>query len=155
MQFTREEMATLVDMLLLALWATESSVQDEADARPDLQRYSDLAERIFASARRSGDVRGLEYDANQQMHIPTQDYEDQSFALRCYEAMRDSVFWEELTRRLAERDVAECAAGNGGPANGGPGQDERRTQRLIKEYWDKFAADGIDHLRLLGKYPHG
>lgn len=150
MQFTREEMATLVDMLLLAMWATESNVQDEPEAQPALQKYSQLAEKVFATARRSGDVRGLMFEPTQQIHIPTDDYETESFAVHCFDCLRNSVFWEELARRLAERDLSEAAAGNGGP-----GQDERRAQRLEKEYWERFLVEGIENLRLLAPYPHG
>ena len=68
--------------------------------------------------------------------------------------MRNEIFWEELTLRLAERDVIRKI---GLPAWNALDEESRRAQTgpLEKSYWEEFTKRGIDTLHLIARFETG
>ena len=67
-----------------------------------VKEYDDLEQKIYSKAKDAG-VDGIEYDEELKGYYPTQEWEDelQEYIVE-YE---DIVFWEELSERLAKRDL--------------------------------------------------
>ena len=68
--------------------------------------------------------------------------------------MRNEIFWEELTLRLAERDVIRKI---GLPAWNSLDEETRRahTEPIEKSYWEEFTKRGIDTLHLIARFETG
>ena len=77
-----------------------------------------------------------------------------SFVQEALDEMRNEIFWEELTLRLAERDVIRKI---GLPAWNSLDEKTRKehTGPIEKNYWEEFTKRGIDTLHLIARFETG
>ena len=99
-----------------------------------------------------GDI--VELDEAQQRYRVTTDYLTRSYVQESLDEMRNEIFWEELTLRLAERDVIRKI---GLPAWNSMDEKARRerTSSIEKSYWEEFTKRGIDTLHLIARFETG
>ena len=99
-----------------------------------------------------GDI--IEFDEALQRYRVTTDYLTRSFVQEAIDEMRNEIFWEELTLRLAERDVIRKI---GLPAWNSLDEEKRKehTKPIEKSYWEEFTKRGIDTLHLIARFETG
>jgi len=96
----------------------------------------------------------IEFDEETQRYRITSEHLEKSFVQESLDEMRNEIFWEELTLRLAERDVIRKI---GLPAWNALDEEARRirTEPIEQHYWDEFTKRGIDNLHVIARFGAG
>lgn len=152
MRFTDEELLTLAEMLTLACWATFWNHKPGADE--GAARYDGMLEKILARLQHNGQGNEVELDPERQRLQLRKQKENDSFHAQCYDEMRNETFWEELTIRMAEREVEKK---HGSRYLDALNERERKRicEPLSKKYWDEFSKNGIANLHLIVRPEQG
>ena len=152
LRFTEEELATLLEMISLA--AEVASLNRKPGAEAGFRVFEELENTIVEKAKLKGFADIIEVDEESQKHRISTDHLSKSFVQECIDEMRNEVFWEELTLRLAERDTIRRL---GLTAWNKLSEPERRkeTQPIEKRYWDEFTKSGIDNLHVVASFGKG
>ena len=152
LRFTEDELATLIDMVSLA--AEVASLNRRPGAEQSYGRYEELENTLLERASLKGFGEIIEFDEESQRYRITSEHLLKSFVQECLDEMRNEVFWEELTLRLAERDVIRKI---GLPAWNALDDEARRvhTEPIEKKYWDEFTKRGIDNLHVIARFGAG
>ena len=103
LRFTEEELSVLIDMISLA--AEVGSLNRKPGAKENFARFEELENTILEKVTHLGFGDIIEFDEALQRYRVTTDYLTRSFVQEAIDEMRNEIFWEELTLRLAERDV--------------------------------------------------
>ena len=152
LRFTDEELATLLEMISLA--AEVASLNRRPGAETGFRVFEDLENTIVEKAKLKGFGDIIEFDPESQKHRVKAEYLAQSYVQECVDEMRNEVFWEELTLRLAERDTIRRM----GLTEWNKLTEEQRrteTQPIEKRYWDEFTKSGIDNLHVVASFGKG
>lgn len=152
LRFTEEELAVLIDMVSLA--AEIGALNRRPDAAAKYARFEEFENTFLEKVAHLGFNNIIEFDEAAQRYRVTSEYLTKSFVQESLDEMRNEIFWEELTLRLAERDVIRRI---GLPAWNSLGEDERRvqTEPVEKSYWEEFTKRGIDTLHLIARFETG
>jgi hypothetical protein len=99
--FSKKEYRLLLDMMYLSDWMMNSHHSD-----PELhnQEYSALRKKILSYHKEMGLEEIIEYSSADDEYYELSDYEDE-LQEKFIEPYEDEVFWDELSDRLAERDL--------------------------------------------------
>ncbi len=137
------ELTTLVEMLSLA--ANVASWNQRPSAEQGINAYEALESKVLEIAAHSGLSDWIEYDHETSRFRVKPDVEDGLFYRECYDEFRNESFWDELTIRLADRDLQRAI---GMAAWERMSEEERRehASKWEKRYWDEFHKRGVDHL---------
>lgn len=151
-RFTDQELATLVEMLSLAVNVSSWNQKESADAK--LASYEAFESRILEKAAQGGLGEMIEFDEEAKRFRVRTDVEEKLFCHECYEEFRNESFWDELTVRLADRDLAKSI---GFKAWEALSEDERRkkTVGMEKRYWTEFSKNGIDRVIVMAPPEEG
>jgi len=98
-----DELATLIDMVSLA--AEVSSLNQKPGTEEHLASFESLEDKILEKAKTQGFDNIIEIDPERDKHRITTDYQSNSYIQDCIDEMRNEIFWDELSFRLAERDI--------------------------------------------------
>ena len=152
LRFTEEELGVLIDMVSLA--AEVGSLNRRPGAKEKYARFEELENTILEKVTHLGFGDIIEFDETQQRYRVTTDYLTKSFVQESLDEMRNEIFWEELTLRLAERDVIRKI---GLSAWNSLDEESRRarTEPIEKSYWEEFTKRGIDTLHLIARFETG
>ena len=152
LRFTEEELGVLIDMISLA--AEVASLNRRSGAKERFGSFEELENTILEKVTHLGFGDIVEFDEAQQRYRVTTDYLTRSFVQESLDEMRNEIFWEELTLRLAERDVIRKI---GLPAWNSLDEKARRerTSSIEKSYWEEFTTRGIDTLHLIARFETG
>ena len=152
LRFTEEELATLIDMVSLA--AEVASLNRRPESKEKFGRFEELENTLLEKVTHLGFGDIIEYDEANQRYRVTTDYLTNSFVQESLDEMRNEIFWEELTLRLAERDVIRKI---GLAAWNGLDEEARRaqTEPIERGYWEEFTKRGIDTLHLIARFETG
>lgn len=152
LRFTEEELGVLIDMISLA--AEVASLNRRSGAKERFGSFEELENTILEKVTHLGFGDIVEFDEAQQRYRVTTDYLTRSFVQESLDEMRNEIFWEELTLRLAERDVIRKI---GLPAWNSLDEKARRerTSSIEKSYWEEFTNRGIDTLHLIARFETG
>ena len=152
LRFTEEELSVLIDMISLA--AEVGSLNRKPDAKENFARFEELENTILEKVTHLGFGDIIEFDEALQRYRVTTDYLTRSFVQEAIDEMRNEIFWEELTLRLAERDVIRKI---GLPAWNSLDEEKRKehTKPIEKSYWEEFTKRGIDTLHLIARFETG
>jgi hypothetical protein len=139
--FSEDQYRRLVILTMLGEWVVNAT-RKEPD--PD---FEFAASEFYASAKGTSAEALVAYDAEARGWIPSEESDEEVHAH--IDEYDDKTFWEELTARLAERDlVAERGERN---VNGmRPNERVRAVQSQAKKYADEFETNGIDRLGIAG-----
>ncbi|MBK1833237.1 hypothetical protein [Roseibacillus ishigakijimensis] len=143
LRLSQDEFTTLIDMVSLA--AEVASLNQKPGTETSAESFADLEDKILARARAEGYHGIIEVDPDTGKNRVTADYQAGSYIQSCIDEMRNEIFWDELSFRLAERELIREIGEN----NYLSLPEERRMTRispLQKRYWDRFTRHGIDHL---------
>jgi len=152
LRFTEEELATLIEMVSLA--AEVGSLNRKPGADANYKTYENLENTLLEKAKLKGFAEIIEFDEEAQQHHVKTEYLSKSFVQECIDEMRNEIFWEEITLRLAERDTIRRL---GLPAWNKLTEEQQRkeSQPVEKRYWEEFTKRGIDNLHLIASFGKG
>lgn len=151
-RFTEQELATLVEMLSLAVnvaaWNRKESANQHVAA------YEAFESKILEKAAHNGLGDWIEFDIESNRFQIKKDLEEKLFHFECYEEFRSESFWDELCVRLADRDLAKSI---GLTAWEAMSEEERRakTKAWEKRYWQEFSKNGIDRVVVMSPPSEG
>ncbi|MFP6865987.1 MAG: hypothetical protein VCA35_08610, partial [Roseibacillus sp.] len=103
LRFTEEELGVLIDMVSLA--AEVASLNRKPRAEQKYAHFEQLESTLLEKLTHLGFANLIEFDEEHQRYRLTSDYLTKSFVQDSLDEMRNEIFWEEITLRLAERDV--------------------------------------------------
>ncbi|MGF1643946.1 MAG: hypothetical protein ACFCUJ_09895 [Thiotrichales bacterium] len=141
---TSQEYRLLLDLLYLSDWVMHAhDVEDSTETAP----HRMLTQKLYSYAIEAGCAELIEADKVSNEYFPTRAYEDHSVAQSLIDRYNEDTFWDELTERLTERDVAD-ESDDGAPM---PSIEEYyRVSAPIRElYEEEFALNGIERLRIV------
>ena len=152
LRFTEQQLGTLIEMVSLA--AEVASLNRKPGAEVHYQAYEELENSLLEKAKLKGFAEIIEFDEQAQRHRISIDYLSKSFVQECLDEVRNEIFWEEITLRLAERDVLRQ---NGLPAWTALTEEQRRqrTEPIERRYWEEFTSKGIDNLHVVARFGAG
>ena len=145
-RFTEQELATLVEMLSLAANVASWNQKESADAK--LSEYEALESKMLEKAAHSGLGAMIEFDQETQRFRVKKEVEETLLYHECYEEFRNESFWDELTVRLADRDLAKSI---GIKAWEAMSEEQRRAKTVSSEkrYWEEFSKNGIERVLVM------
>ncbi|MFD2255252.1 hypothetical protein ACFSSA_01060 [Luteolibacter algae] len=145
-RFTEQELVTLVEMLSLAANVASWNQQESADQK--LAEYESFESKMLEKAANNGLASMIEFDEETQRFRVRRDLEEKTFYHECYEEFRNESFWDELTVRLADRDLARSIGQKAWECM----TEEQRREKTIgweKRYWEEFSRNGIERVVVL------
>ncbi len=143
LRFTEQELATLVEMLSLAANVASWNQKESSDQK--LAEYENFESRMLEKAAHNGLGDMIEFDEETQRFRVKKELEETLFYHECYEEFRNESFWDELTVRLADRDLVKSI---GLKAWEVLSEEERRARTVSweKRYWEEFSKNGVERL---------
>ena len=152
LRLTEEQLATLLEMISLA--AEVASLNRKPGAETKYRAYEEFENSILEKAKLKGFSDIIQFDEQAQRHRISMEYLTKSFVQECLDEMRNEIFWEELTLRLAERDIIKQI---GLPAWSALSDEQQRarTEPIERRYWEEFTAKGIDNLHIVARFGAG
>ncbi|MBC7979840.1 MAG: hypothetical protein H7Y36_04695 [Armatimonadetes bacterium] len=143
LRFTEQELATLVEMLSLAANVASWNQKESADIK--LAEYESFESRMLEKAAHNGLGDLVEFDEETQRFRVKKELEEKLFYHECYEEFRNESFWDELTVRLADRDLVKSV----GLQAWEEMSEEKRREKTVaweKRYWEEFSKNGIERV---------
>lgn len=142
-RFTDQELATLVEMLSLAANVASWNQKPTSDGK--ITEFENFESRILEKAAQNGLGSLIEFDQETQRFRVKKDVEENLFYHECYEEFRNESFWDELTVRLADRDLVKSI---GLKAWEAMSEEQRRAKTVAweKRYWQEFSKNGIERV---------
>jgi hypothetical protein len=140
------EISTLIEMLSIATMMADFN--ESPTFAPKMYLFHQLEQKIMEHLHHAGYTRMVEYREEGQIYRVTDEMEQNSAIVECYDEFRQESFWEELVIRMADRDLI---LNIGLTAWEALGEEERRAFTIVEEkrYWSIFEKHGIDHLRII------
>jgi len=144
-ELTTEEYRRLIDILYLADWLlTAHKVGDD----PRIEPYHRLIQKLYARSQEAGLSHLIEYAAEFDQYFPTRALEAGTAIHEFIDEYDDETFWEELTCRLAERDLV-LQLGGWDKVQKLPTEERiRKLGQLEEHYGHEFARHGLTNLRV-------
>lgn len=152
LRLSEDEFHTLIDMVSLA--GEVASLNQKPGSEDHLEGFAALEDKILERAKAQGYGDIIEVDPDTNNHRVTADYQSESYIQECIDEMRNEIFWEELSFRLAEREIIR---NRGEEAYLNLSEEERieliapRQQR----YWEGFAKNGLNHIHIIAPAGEG
>ncbi|MBX3014156.1 MAG: hypothetical protein KF832_21725 [Caldilineaceae bacterium] len=144
-ELTSDEYRRLIDILYLADWLlTAHKVGDD----PRVAAYQQLVQKLYAYSQEMGLSHLIEYAVEFDQYFPTRDLEAGTPIHEFIDEYDDETFWDELTRRLAERDLLAQLGGWEKMQKLSTEERIRRLGQLEEHYAAEFARHGLENLRL-------
>ncbi len=142
-RFTEQELATLVEMLTLAVSVASWNQKEGSDGK--VSEYEGFESRMLEKAAANGLGEMIEFDAESRRFRVRKEVEEKLFYHECYEEFRNESFWDELTVRLADRDLVKSI---GLKAWEAMSEEDRRKKTVAweKRYWEEFSKNGIERV---------
>lgn len=130
-------------MLSLAVNVASWNQKDSADTK--LSEYEEFESKVLEKAANSGLGNIIEFDQESRRFRVKKEVEEKLFYFECYEEFRNESFWDELTVRLADRDLVKSI---GLEAWEAMSEEERRAKTVSweKRYWQEFSKNGIERV---------
>ena len=99
--FTKNEYRLLLELIYLGQWMVEAH---EIDESPETEKYEMLIQKIYSHASEMGCTDLIEPAESLSEYYPTLSFEEGK-VFDYIDEYNNETFWDELIRRLAERDV--------------------------------------------------
>ena len=133
-------------MVEMVSFASEmANLNPNEDGNAGIAAFEEIENKVLEAAKNTGFSEIIEFDTERGKNRVTEKFQEGSFFQKCFDELRNALFWEELMIRLAERDAIR---GMGEQAYLSLSEKERelKSEPLQKRYWKKFQKDGIDPL---------
>ncbi len=142
---TRQEYRDLLDILSIAHWVLNAH---KVERDPRTERYEKLEQKFFALAKQMKYENLVSYAPEHNRYFPTREYEETSSTHAFIVEYENDSFWEELTSRLAERDLARQLGGYERVPTLSREELFEKLGQLEEYYGDEFSQNGLENLRL-------
>lgn len=142
-KFTKNELEKLLELLSIADWVLTSMDVEEDERKDD---YLKLLQKLYHEAYENGLTKEIEYDEEAKDYFLSEDWEEETQVRDFIEEYEDASFWEELTFRLADRDIDRKM--NGKP----PKNFEEHVAMFTKiqsKYEEEFEKNRLENLELV------
>ena len=103
-EISKKEYRTLLDVLHIADWVLHAYKTEEG---PETEEFRVLEQKFLSLAEDMGFGHFVEYDAEMKKYFPTREYEETSSVMDAIVDYDNECFWDELTERLATRDLIQ------------------------------------------------
>lgn len=143
LRLSDDELATLVEMVSLATEMANMNPNDTGNA--GFARFEAIEDKVLEAAKHTGMAAMIEYDLERGKNRVTEKFQESSFFQQCLDEFRNSVFWEELMVRLADRDLSQ-QIGQSAYLAMDEEERRRRLEPLERQYWNKFQQEGMNPL---------
>jgi len=137
--FSDEDYRRVMMLAFLGEWMVNAIQKD-----PD-PKFEDLALKVYAFAKGTSLEPLITFDEPSGSWNPSDAFDAEAHAL--IDQYDDKTFWEELTVRLAERDLIE-KHGERAVRGMRPEQRSRAAGAIAKAYTKEFENTGIDRLKI-------
>jgi hypothetical protein len=141
-EITKKEYRTLLDIFHIADWVLHAYKTEEG---PETEEYRNLEQKFLSLAKEMGFEPLVEFDAETGKYYPTREYEDTSSVMDAIVDYDNECFWDELTERLASRDLSRQEGKDKVLAMD---FEERlvKTEALREKYSDEFYRNGLNRV---------
>ncbi len=142
-KFTKNETAKLLELLSIADWVLTSMDVEEDERKDD---YLKLLQKLYHEAYESGMTKEIQYDEDSKDYYLSEDWEEETQVRDFIEEYEDGSFWEELTFRLADRDIDRKMNGKT------PKNFEEHVAMFTKiqtKYEEEFEKNSLENLELV------
>ncbi|MFC0018605.1 hypothetical protein [Roseibacillus persicicus] len=146
LRLSDDEFQTLIDMVSLA--GEVASLNQKPGSEDHLASFASLEDKILERAQAQGYADIIEVDPDTNNHRVTAEYQAQSYIQECIDEMRNEIFWEELSFRLAEREVIRAKGQDAYLSL----SDEERMHVIAprqQRFWEGFSKNGLDQVHLI------
>jgi hypothetical protein len=145
-EISKEEYRALLDVFHIADWVLHCYKDPE---NPETEEYRRLEQKFLALAEKMGFGNLVEYDNEMKQYFPTREYEETTAVMDAIVDYDNESFWEELTERLAMRDLARQV---GKDKVAAMDFDERlvKIESFRKGYEAEFRKHGLNRLVIKG-----
>lgn len=145
---TKKEYRDLLDILYVANWVFSAhKVEDD----PRIERFDQLEQKFLALSKQMKFENLVEYDAALDTYFPTREYEETSAAHTFISEYDNDSFWDELTSRLAQRDLLKQMGGPEKMVDLPKREMLEKLFQLEEIYGDEFTQNGLENLQLHGR----
>jgi hypothetical protein len=103
-EISKKEYRTLLDVLHIADWVLHAHKTEEG---LETEEFRLLEQKFLSLAEDMGFGHFVEYDPDMKKYFPTGEYEETSSVMEAIVDYDNESFWEELTERLATRDLIQ------------------------------------------------
>jgi hypothetical protein len=131
MNFTKEEYQALLKMAYIANW-----VHEFADDDPN-SIFSQVEQKLVDAAKDNGCGEFVEFDEESKINILNEKFEDGTEVFDVIEAYNEEILWNELSGRLAERDLSSK-----------PDHTDDEADDLAEKYFAHFIKNGVDKIKV-------
>ena len=139
---------------MVSLAAEVASLNQKPGTEEHLAAFADLEDRILERAKTEGYDDIIEIDAETKKHRVTAEYQSTSYIQDCIDEMRNEIFWDELSFRLAERDLIHKL----GESSYLSLPEEKKIEILAprqKQYWEGFSKNGLKQIHQIAPHNQG
>jgi hypothetical protein len=146
LDLTKDQYLSLLKALSVASWVSSAVIDSEEDVEVD---FEPLEQYVMSKHSEFGVSDGEEvfFDKDTNLYFPTQDFEDEIMPV--IDLFEDTSFWEELTHRLARRDLLEKHGEKVIEEMDPLARLGLEEEHLIK-YSEEFSQFGVHRLRVIG-----
>jgi hypothetical protein len=143
-EFSKEEYRTFLEILEIANWVLFVHRTDEPE---DRKKYHNFEQKIFRFAEEIGFGNLIIYDEKMGKYFPTREHDENSSVRPFIEEFEEATFWDELSDRLADRDMLHELGEN-------KLLSMTTEQRFMahfdfeEKYQEEFQKHGIDRLEI-------
>ncbi|SHO53615.1 hypothetical protein [Desulfopila aestuarii] len=141
---TKNEYRSLLEMLSMAEWVMHSH---PTDSNENCQQYDSVIQKLLSFYQNFKCEDLVEHDKSHNKYYQTSIEDDESPVNILIKEYETEVFWEELTHRLAKRDLIE----KHGRKEVAEMEQMERYEAILKEtekYYEEFEKAGIDNLKI-------
>jgi hypothetical protein len=132
-------------VLSIAHWVLNAH---KVDADPRTERYKKLEQKFLALAKQIKYENLVTFASEHNRYFPTREYEEKSSTQAFINEYDNDSFWEELTSRLAERDLARQLGGYDRISLLSPEELFEKLGQLEEYYGEEFLQNGLENLQL-------
>lgn len=152
LRLTEDDFATLIDMVSLA--GEVASLNQKPGTEDHLAAFASLEDKILEKAKSQGYGDIIEIDEETNKHRVTANYQSESYIQDCIDEMRNEIFWDEFSYRMAERDVIRKIGET--PYLELP--EEKKIELIAplqKNYWEGFSKNGLNQIHKISPHQLG
>jgi hypothetical protein len=146
-ELSKKDYRNLLDMLATAEWVFNAT-QARGGTNPKTQKYETVMQKLLSFAKHHDCDDLVEYDGKSRKYYFNWDH-DESGYMELIEDYENDVFWDELSERLASRDLANIL---GEEKFLKQSRDEAfiRHGRLEDRYNEEFERNGLKNVTVGG-----
>jgi hypothetical protein len=141
-EISKKEYRTLLDVFHIADWVLHAYKTEEG---PETEEFRLLEQKFLSLAEDMGFGHFVEYDAELKKYFPTRAYEETSVVMDAIVDYDNECFWEELTERLATRDLMQ-QEGKDKVKEMDFEEREVKIEVLRAKYEEEFERQGLNRL---------